>query len=365
MKGLRSRKHSGWFVPNFTGIINCKNSHGQIIGFLVYLVYLCDYMRQSFNRFGLLFFFIASCFAKAYSQSGNPFEISSRLDSVAKLPKTAAIDSFVLSSKIDSTGETSISASGPVDNPSVNPFDVDHQPLRKMSGASKNKIQPSDTVSQGKNPGTNTFLFWILLLATALLAIVINVRFSVIRLVFRSLINMNLFKLFHREEGGQITVSSLFLYIIFLANVAVAGYLVLQGKNQIYGLQSWLLVAGVISAFYLIKHGLIVVLGSIFSIQKTTSLYNFSIFSYHVFLGIILLPVNLTAAFAPGIISVFFINLALLFVAFVLILKVARGLLISLEFWEDRFFQFFMYLCAFEILPVLILVKFLLYHVNL
>ena len=322
-------------------------------------------MRQSFNRFGLLFFFMASSVPEAFSQSGNPFEISSRLDSVAQLPKTPSSDSLVLSSKIEVIDETFFSESGTADNPLVNPFDVDHQPLRKMPATSKNKIQKSDTDFKGKNSGSNTFLFWILLLVTALLAIVINVRFSFIRLVFRSLINMNLFKLLHREEGGHITVTGIFLYIIFIVNVAITGYLLLKHKTQLHGLQGWMVIAGAISTFYLVKHVFILTLGSVFSIEKSTSLYNFSIFSYHVFLGIILLPVNLTAAFAPGVISVFFINLALLLIAIVLILKVARGLLISLEFWGDRFFQFFMYLCTFEILPVLIVVKFLLYHVNL
>lgn len=322
-------------------------------------------MRQSFSRFGLIFYFMAAFLTGALGQSPNPFEIRSRLDSVARLPKTTTSDSVVLSTVIDSLGQTPSEKPGIDDLSSGNPFDVDHQPLRKLPATAKEVKKASDSGSTGNTSTSNAFLFWILLLATALLAIVINVRFSVIRLVFRSLINMNLFKLFHREEGSQITVTNIFLFTIFILNIAVVGYLVLKGDNQINGIKGWMLIAGSISAFYLIKHGLILSLGSIFSIQKTTSLYNFSIFSYHVFLGIILLPVNFTAAFAPGIMSGLFVYLALFCVSLVLILKAARGLLISLEFWGDRFFQFFMYLCTFEILPVLILVKFLLYHVNL
>ena len=322
-------------------------------------------MRQSFSHFGLIFYFMATYLTGALGQSTNPFEIRSRLDSVARLPETTTRDSVALLSAIDSIGQTLSDKPGIDDLSSANPFDVDHQPLRKLPVNAKEETRPSDAGSSGNTPTSNAFLFWILLLATALLAIVINVRFSVIRLVFRSLINMNLFKLFHREEGSHITITNIFLYTIFIVNIAVVGYLVLKGDSQLTGMKGWLLIAGAISAFYLIKHVLILTLGSIFSIQKTTSLYNFSIFSYHVFLGIILLPVNFTAAFAPGILSGLFINLALFCVSIVLILKAARGLLISLEFWGDRFFQFFMYLCTFEILPVLILVKFLLYHVNL
>ncbi|MBK8819463.1 MAG: DUF4271 domain-containing protein [Saprospiraceae bacterium] len=91
----------------------------------------------------------------------------------------------------------------------------------------------------------------------------------------------------------------------------------------------------------------------------------FSILSYHVFAGIILLPINLISAFAPDKISVFFIYLSLFFLFIVVLLKIIRGLIISLDFWNNNFFQFFIYLCTFEILPVLILVKFLLYQFNL
>lgn len=153
----------------------------------------------------LICFFISGI----YAQNTNPFEIRSRLDSVAALPVDQTIES--LNDTPVSNDESILIFNDSLSSESANPFDVDHLPLRKSKlDAEKAKAagtQNSNTVKEQ----SNNFLFWILLLAAALLAIVININVSFIKLIFRSLVNMNLFKLFHREEGGGFTPSFLFL----------------------------------------------------------------------------------------------------------------------------------------------------------
>jgi hypothetical protein len=306
----------------------------------------------------LICFFITGI----YAQNTNPFEIRSRLDSVAALPVDQTNES--LNDTLVLNDETSLNLNDSLSLESVNPFDVDHLPLRK----SKLDLEKAKAVANQNNSPvkeqSNNFLFWILLLAAALLAIVINLNVTFIKLVFRSLINMNLFKLFHREEGSGFTPSFLFLYLVFFVNITTIVFLWLKQDDATLHFSFWLKILAGITGFYLAKHLFISVIGQIFSIEKTTGLYNFSISTYHIFAGILLLPLNFAIAFANPGISSFMLVLAMIFLAGMLILKTGRGLFISLEFWNDRFFQFFMYLCAFEILPVLILVKFLMYQVN-
>ena len=296
------------------------------------------------------------------AQNTNPFEIRSRLDSVEALPVEQTIG--FMGDTLVSTNETLINPNDSLSLEATNPFDVDHLPLRK----SKSEPERAKVAGQENNiPGkqqSNNFLFWILLLSAAFLAIVINLNLSFIKLVFRSLINMNLFKLFHREEGNGFSPSFLFLYFVFFINAATIVFLWLKQDDVTLNLSFWLKILAGITVFYLAKHILVSAIGLIFNISKTTGLYNFSIATYHIFAGIILLPLNFSIAFANQGISSFILILASIFIVGLLILKSGRGLFISLEFWNGRFFQFFMYLCAFEILPVLILVKFLMYQVN-
>ncbi|MFZ1705582.1 MAG: DUF4271 domain-containing protein [Saprospiraceae bacterium] len=309
-----------------------------------------------------LFFFVGNDVLPA--QNANPFEIKSRLDSVAKLPKSIVFDTLIA----PQTGIKDSIVPSTIDSSNikvVNPFDVDHIPLRKTKtsssseflGANKNQI-----VSEKPN---NNFIFWVLLLVAALLAIVINVNITTLRLIFRSVFNLNLFKLFHREEGTHLSLTQGFLYLIFIVNVTLALFLWIKIDSPVLSIIDWLNLFYLLTAVYFVKHILIFVLGNIFNIQKSTSLYNFSIFSYHALAGILLMPLNLIAAFSPNYIAIPIIYLSLIIICFIVIFKVLRGLIISLDFWSNRFLQFFIYLCAFEILPVMILVKFLLYQGNL
>ncbi|MBK8079388.1 MAG: DUF4271 domain-containing protein [Saprospiraceae bacterium] len=323
-------------------------------------------MSNVINRILFLTFLQFLFVITLQSQNNNPFEIRSRLDSVAKVQtnvKTISIPETTTDLVSDSSlSRLSIDS---FNTREVNPFDVDHIPLRKTFGSKsvekKNLPEKTEVIPSQ----SNNFIFWLLLFISALLAIVINVNLSLIKLVFRSLFNINMFKLFQREEGAVISLSQLLLYSIFFVNASILIFLFLKTKNSVSSSMDWVYIFLGLGLFYVIKHILLFILGNIFSIQKATSLYSFSILSYHIFAGIILLPINLISAFAPDKISVFFIYLSLFFLFIVVLLKIIRGLIISLDFWNNNFFQFFIYLCTFEILPVLILVKFLLYQFNL
>lgn len=295
-------------------------------------------------------------------QNTNPFEIRSRLDSVRQLPQYEAIieKDTILPNKDTLSNETSTDT---LHIKEINPFDVDHLPMRKnLSSPKKDQNYSGDEV---ENVRSDNFLFWLLLLASALLAVVLNLNFTFIKLLFRSVLNFNLFKLFHREEGGRLSVSQAIFYIIYFICCATIIYLFLHKESPGDGLVEWGYICFWLATFYLIKHFLLIFLGYVFDIEKSTSLYNFSIITYHSIAAILLLPLCYIAAFATSSISIPVLYLSVFILSITILTKALRGLFISIEYWSDRLFQFFMYLCGFEILPVLVLVKFLLYQVNL
>lgn len=320
---------------------------------------------RSMSRFSLTIITFLSCLlcnpTGIKGQNVNPFEIKSRLDSVRQLPQASIIEQDTLLPFKDTLrGESSLDT---VQLKEVNPFDVDHLPMRKNLSASK-KSHNSGAEFQD-NVSSDNFLFWLLLLASALLAVVLNLNFTFIKLLFRSLLNFNLFKLFHREEGGRLSVSQIIFYLIYFICGATIIYLFLHQDTAGGGLIEWSYICFGLAGFYIIKHVMLIFLGFIFEIEKSTSLYNFSIIAYHSVVAILLLPLCYIAAFATESISIPVLYLALFILLSSLLIKAIRGLFISMEYWSDRLFQFFMYLCGFEILPVLVLVKFLMYQVNL
>lgn len=322
-------------------------------------------MKLSLKHILYFFVFCTTYTQTVWSQNRNPFEIQSRMDSVRQLPaQEIIIDTTTIetANEFEDTTATEISQDS-FSLKEVNPFDVDHLPLRKNPIVLKKEVEDSDM--DGKDDRSNTFIFWFLLLATALLAVVININFSFVKLLFRSLLNVNLFKLFHREQGGRLTTSQLLFYIIFLITSSTLIYLLLGVQSKMYGINLWYQICLGVAAFYIVKHLLLIIIGYIFDIEKTTSLYNFSIITYHSVASIVLLPLCFIAAFASASLAVPVMYIGLFVICATLLTKAIRGLFISLEFWADRFFQFFMYLCAFEILPVMVLVKFLWYNVNL
>lgn len=132
---------------------------------------------------------------------------------------------------------------------------------------------------------------------------------------------------------------------------------------ELFGIYSIL-----IAAVYLIKFAIIKLSGYLFSAEYASKLYTHIVFMVNKFIGILLIPVLWTISFSASpqtdpivrnVYSVFTVLLILLiiyryFVSFVL---VKNNLKINA-------FHFFVYLCAVEIIPILIIYKFITDNIN-
>ena len=109
---------------------------------------------------------------------------------------------------------------------------------------------------------------------------------------------------------------------------------------------------------YAVKHFIVRLLGETFMISKEMRHYNFNIILYNILVGIILMPINLFLAFGPSGLRMPMIYTGLALIALMYILRQFRGIVIGSHLIVQNVFQFFVYLCAIEILPVLVLFKF-------
>jgi hypothetical protein len=166
---------------------------------------------------------------------------------------------------------------------------------------------------------------------------------------------------------SQAPLPSLFLNILFVS----AGGMFLAFVARFYEIMPeqnlWLLWAYgclLVLATYLGKFIVLKIIGWIFNVSNATDTYIFIIFMVNKMVGIFLVPVLILMAFPygsflPVIITLAFIMLALTLVyRFIISYKPIRN-----EIKVSRF-HFFVYLCAFEIAPLLLIYKVLLIFVE-
>lgn len=281
--------------------------------------------------------FVAN-FAMAQPKS-NPFDIQSRIQQIA--------------SKSDSS-ITIITDSSTIAQ-SQNPFDVDHVPIRRSKMSAQ--ILPIKEIGKVKPQVSKSFIFWIMVFSWALLAIVISNKTNLLSTMIRSVFNVNMLKLSKREEGGATSFHYVLLYMVFLINISIFIYQYQIQYSQQEGLRVWLLCFGAIIVIYIVRHIFLYVLGSIFPIEKETSMFNYIIVVFNILLGIFIIPINLLLTYGPQSFQspLFYIGLGI--GAIMLIIRYLRGLSIAAYIISLGFVPFLIYLCTAEIAPMLFLLR--------
>ena len=315
----------------------------------------------------------------------NPFEIQSRLDSVYQTnrseenvnifdvqrdddPIVIQNDTFPSinqelneeSTITPSVGDEDPTQSLESSGSATNPFDVSHIPVRKSKlkkEANAFTTKKKKTEGKSSEKGSNAFLFWLIFLSGFLIAIVINTQRGAISNISKAITNENMLKLNHREERKGTVGHYIILYISYFINAAIFIYLMIY---HLQGQSGWTLFAtlfGAVVGAYLLKHIFLSILASAFPISREVSLYGFTIQTFNLFLGLVLIPFNLIIAFGPENIAIPLIYVSVVVIGLLLILRSFRGLLIAGRWVSSNLFHFLLYLCAFEILPILLLIK--------
>ncbi len=248
---------------------------------------------------------------------------------------------------------------------SDNPFEVSHIPLRRSElkeQSASNRVMANNGDKRSvvhTESSSNTFIFWLVLFTLLLLAIVVNVQRNALSKVVKSITNENVLKLSRREENGGLTGHYIMLYVVFFINLGCFIYLIAKHYSGLNGFSNWLIVFASVTGVYLIRHISMAFLGQIFNIGKDSGLYSFTIMTFNIFLGLALIPINLVVAFSPLEIGKVAMYIGIGLILILLLIRLLRGLLIGVRFVGEHIFQFFLYLCTFEIAPILILLRIL------
>ncbi|MBK6543694.1 MAG: DUF4271 domain-containing protein [Saprospiraceae bacterium] len=278
------------------------------------------------------------------SQSGNPFDIRKA---------QVSIDSQLLIKKDSS------------ENIVINPFEL--RPGSKSSiaatpGQAKSQImswinKPANTRLQASE--IQSLLFWALLFLSFLLAIALNINRSVTIKLYRSLINLNFLSLLYRESKEENLLIYYLLYGLYFIGASLFIYLSIihfKGlKEPIYILY----IASGVLLIYGIRHLSLKLLGMIYGIYKESDRYLFSIVIFSCIMAILLIPADFIITFVNPDIGRKCIWLICLIFVILYIYRQLREIIFAVNLWRGHIFHFLLYLCTFEIAPLVLMFVFL------
>lgn len=145
---------------------------------------------------------------------------------------------------------------------------------------------------------------------------------------------------------------------VALLLAATVGMVVYSAAMMHNGLFVYLLVVVALATGYLLRNGLLRLLGNVFDNRDAVTAYITSNYLFHLLLTTVLLPLLFLQLYMPlGNTVVQYITFGV--VALSLVVRVTRGMNIFLTISKGFNFYLFYYLCTVEIVPVLVVAKLL------
>jgi hypothetical protein len=163
-----------------------------------------------------------------------------------------------------------------------------------------------------------------------------------------------------REQVLQAPFPSLLLNLLFVFSGGLYGAFVLKYYHYGNPEQFWfhfLYCAVFLSVLYLLKYVFLRISGWIFNINRTVENYLFVVFMTNKIIGIFLLPFLLLISFSGNLIMEVSITLSIIMISLFYVYRIVGAYSILHKEIKISGLYFFLYLCAFEIAPLLLIYK--------
>ena len=214
-------------------------------------------------------------------------------------------------------------------------------------------------------PLTNEVGDWFTISLIVLVALFTWFRFfyyRIFRQLFTAFYNLTTTNQIVRDESVLLQRASLILSIIsymlmglFLYQISI--FLdwdmgVLQG-----GLIRFVFLSLSVAVAYSVKMVLLRFLSTVFDLEKPVALYIFNVFLMIMMIGLLLLPINILLAYGPLQYRYWILLIAVGIITLLFAYRLVRAIGIWIGIPGFSLFYLFLYLCTFEIAPLLIIWK--------
>lgn len=204
-------------------------------------------------------------------------------------------------------------------------------------------------------------LFYLILMLIFLFGFVNNVFPQYFSKLFKQFSQSSLRMIQYREQLLQNSLGSLIINICFILSFSLMSTLLIFNRHLL-ALSFWegfFYISLFFTFLYIGKYISLQIAGYVFNSKALVNTYVFVVFMINKVLGVLLVPFILVLAFAKPIFHPYAIGGA----ALITVLLILYRYLFSLTSVRNKLhissFHFFLYLCAFEILPLTILYKFI------
>jgi hypothetical protein len=199
--------------------------------------------------------------------------------------------------------------------------------------------------------------------------------FALVRIFFEKYFS-NLMTLFFRvslrqqqirEQVLQTPLPSLLMNILFIISGGLFACYLLHYSRFGEGIRFWVLYLycmAMLAIIYLVKYVVLKFVGWVFSISRATDIYIFVVFLVNKMLGIFLLPFLILITFSGDQLREILITISLAMIFVLWAYRALAGYRPVRNEIKLTPFYFFLYLCAFEIAPLLLIYKVLLTYLE-
>jgi len=221
------------------------------------------------------------------------------------------------------------------------------------------QLKQSDSGPKAKEISNHGWVTGIIAICFIFYSIAHYGYFKRMQQIFKAFFAGRLFSQLSREGGFLNERVSLFLFISFLLSLSLFFYKIAEFYYHVPGsfFSSFLLyleiLAGVIF-FYLLKLGLLNVIGFIFKTGKEVADYILNVFILGQVAGVVLLPVIVLVSYTQ---SEFVIYAGLALLLLLNLYSLLRGVTMAASKVKISVYYLFLYLCTLEILPLFLIAK--------
>lgn len=244
---------------------------------------------------------------------------------------------------------------------------LDQNAIFKPVDSSLPDITAFRNEGQGRQTALYTGIFYVILGVLLFLAILHVVFTKYFRDLFRAFVNPTLSQRQLREQLSQMPFPSFLLNVFFCISAGLYLFLLLLHYHYFVVSRPLVLIpvfAGLVMAVYSFKYLFLRFAGWLFGYREMAAGYAFTLYMVNKVLGIALLPFILMLAFSPAVVAGVALTVSLILIILLFIYRYIRiyGMARNQIFFQK--FHFFVYLCAFEIAPILIVGKLVLIWLN-
>ena len=307
--------------------------------------------------------------AKSHSQT-------SQTDSAARTTEAELLDSNNIKQAIDSVyavsdslqkDSLSVSVKSNILNKQIQNWQEDTLFTSMIKALfKKDSGQTLFMINEQRQSETKDVIFYLLVVMSFFLAFIKAAFPRYFQNLFRLFSKNSFRQMQSREKLRQDNLPSLFLNLLFIISGGLFITLLVYRHGQIK-LDFWLLFMYsvlMLASIYSIKYLIIKFSGWVFSAKAASNMYAFIVFLTNKIIGIFLVPIAILVAFTDGAMIPNFKIIALVVVGLLFVYRFIFSFAAIRNNLKISPLHFFIYLCAVELIPILIMFKVLFKYIG-